>query len=905
MKLSLRSHITAGSRFCCAAIWTRLLIAMFFSLRRNNDDDDDDSPIEKGKPLSFSGVVKKLNETRNPSPKKAVPNGTGLLSVVTTLAAIDPTAKDAHLSSDELVKKLFKGLGMPMYKPEVQAAYLNSEVPSAVQDYRWGAFDLPVYHDTMLSIVRPPTPPPVPEQTQLLLDTVPSNGADAQSPPPIPPDETEASGAILESEALSPSIRGIIESISSRGSFSSSTSKGDFILGQGSAKNMTANGQSAKQPALMDAAQNAQVAARSSKNRQSVTAEVIAAGMEAIHEEQPEEGAEVVDRSDVVSPAVDLDVPASAEAVDQSSIEDPGEDPAVDAAERGLAGLSVKAGVSAKQPRHASQKISKDVSQKGSVFSGAVAEDSDDVSVEALLQLGSIESQRQYLKPGLAPQQQQSAKQHAFAEPEPATLGEAVTEQELEQKEEQRQAGSNLPPALSPAPEPEAERPLSPRSQLASKGQSVKSPPMLIPVQPPPLSPPRPTEAEQSSLQAQQAQQAQQQQQQPKAEGKMVSPASRSVFRPTFAKPRPAPTDAETSGGDTTHVAAQANELAPSWENGVLSFSPPKAKQNHMFFSEHQNYSAQASPQHQYQQVPPQQYAGERETSTHKAQGIRDQEVREGKGRSRHSVGEEEEQEQGQVSPSHHDQHKRKKHASPGRRWYLAGAYSSHREAVDAIHKMNRAIDLHGLESGDDDGEGAEGRFRIQRDLSRMQWVIECNDLSNKALVLAHGNRGASSSNEREADKYRRIVQSVQQIQSTPALHQKDWDLSPEHHRPAGSKLQVQARREERREDRQKDKPSDKFLRERDAFHENHLRQVRQKLPKEEAEGRQRERGQAGAGAGARADGGGVRFPPIQQARDGAGAAAAVKRGGGGGEGGMGAESHPQARKGKKGKKKG
>jgi hypothetical protein len=809
---------------------------MFFSLRRRDDDDDEDSIIgakDKGK-MSLSSVVKKLNETKSPSPKKTAPSGTGLLSIVTTISTTDPTGKEAGISSDELVKKLFKGLGIPAFKAEVQTPYLKTEVPSAIKDYRWGAFDLPVYHDTTLSIVRPPTPPAAPEPVQLLLDCVPYSEERNQAASQ-PSEEKQsnklpgggASDAFQSGRASSFSQpqNGLavasndghnddaLENITSRKSTRQKLSR-DGSAGErkATAPNSTPN--------IVEATDTG--SGQGSSGSRPVVERAPFTGMSAVAEPDREEASPAPATQSARSQKemqafVDTEMQALWQQMDELNL--PGDD---------------KPASATTDKRNRSKR---DNAALGENILGG-----EEASVDALMQLDSLESQRQYLKPDAAPQPETVLNANS------GTRGEEKSHRVEGQSLDIGPSEKTLPPA------PSHEQQQSPR-RSPSSGQAHSGV----------MSPPAPH----------------------KAEGKIISPASRSVFRPTFAAPRPSDEqlfidhEAQLSDpaallqvGDPSpkHFSSHSQEQGHNSFNGVLSSSSShshsKAKKSaftvleEAFLHDHQQHqgygynlnSPEQSPwlmhQSQEQYFAAQEYAQNRQSRAQNEQHG----IEEHADDHLHGVSGE------KGSPEEHHRHHRrhKKHASPGKHWYMAGAYSSHSEAADAINKMTRVVETHGApaEEADVGAEGlaSEGKFRLQRDLARMQWVVESCDQANKQLVLSHGNR-VGGSHEKERDKYRRIVQSVQgsgqPAQKSPRqgraqagavqLHEKDWDLSPPVQRPLGGKLQVQQRRE------------DKYLRERDTHYENNLRMIRQQLPKDDPRRDQRHQD------------GDVRFPPIRQ----------------------------------------
>jgi hypothetical protein len=809
---------------------------MFFSLRRRDDDDDEDSIIgakDKGK-MSLSSVVK-LNETKSPSPKKTAPSGTGLLSIVTTISTTDPTGKEAGISSDELVKKLFKGLGIPAFKAEVQTPYLKTEVPSAIKDYRWGAFDLPVYHDTTLSIVRPPTPPAAPEPVQLLLDCVPFSEERNQAA--SQPSEEKQSNKLPGGGAPGAPQSGRASTFSQpQNGLAVASNDGhnddalENITGRKSTRQKLSRDGSAGErkatahistPNIAEATDTG--SGRGSSGSRPVVARASFTGMSTVTEADREEASPAPATQSARSQKemqafVDTEMQALWQQMDELNL--PGDD---------------------KPASATTDKRNRSKSDNAALGENILG--GEEASVDALLQLDSLESQRQYLKPGAAPQPE------TVLDAKSGTRGE---EKSLPVEGQSPTIGASEE-SLPPAP---AQEQLQSPLRSSSSGHTHSSV----------TSPPAPH----------------------KAEGKVISPASRSVFRPTFAAPRPSEgqlsTDHEGLHGNPAallqvgdhspkHFSSNSEEQGHNSFEGVLSssssHSPSKAKKSafavleEAFLHDHQQHqgygynlnSPEQSPwlmhQPQEQYVATQEYAQNRQSHSQNAQHGFEKHADD----HLHGVS----GEKGSPEEHHHPRHRRhKKHASPGKHWYMAGAYSSHSEAADAINKMARVVEAHGAPAEEEidgaEGPPSEGKFRLQRDLARMQWVVECSDEANKQLVLSHGNR-VGGSHEKERDKYRRIVQSVQgsgqpapqsprqgraKAGAAASLHEKDWDLSPPVQRPLGGKLQVQQRRE------------DKYLRERDTHYENNLRMIRQQLPKDDPRRDQRHQD------------GDVRFPPIR-----------------------------------------
>jgi hypothetical protein len=830
-------------------------LEMFFSMRKDSDDEFD-SPIAKKNKVSLSSVVKKMNESKSPEKKREVA-GTGLLSVVTTLTTFDPAGKGAGLSSEMLVKKLFQGMGLPLYKSDLPPEYQKDEIPPAIKDYRWGAYDLPIYHDTMLSIVRPPTPPPEPEpelQQSLRLTNGPSTiQEEANTADVVTPRKEQATEAPTKYEVEEDPVV-FAPAQSSRTTPGSSKQRG---RSSGKAATQVPSEETLGAPetegeGIAERGEEGATQSRSKKKKSREKRSSRKSSEDAEpQQQQPEDVFLVQDESlsssvramNMRSSAAERGESAADTAEAEMSIEDLNRE-----LERQFKGRSAKK--SRGTPKHAS----------GSGSARAGVSSSGEEPLEELLRLDSPGSQWRFLKSTTPP-------------------GESAQDATAAQGAEQAvQSGRSEKPVMSPL----QYIPPAPQAVQGAWSPSYK--------------------AQQSSRSAQDSEGAAATSAQPapaptKAEGKIISPAARSIFRPTFAAPRPdpqpepEPEKSHPKGQDpiaamlvselrgSRHVSLNAEEhaLGPH----AVDYSPNRKKNNafavleESFLNESPPYQVN-NANYAYLQgnAHAQHQAAEREGFVPKAHDIDEQEINFKKFSKQHRA--ENAQDESHSVPKHGKTGH--KHASPTKHWYMAGAYSSHSEAVEAIQKLNRVVDVQGVDPGNDGG-GAEGRFRLQRDLSRMQWVVESNDAHNKALILAH----SSGRGSHEKEKYRNIVQSLHKdtgAASKQAFHERQWDDSPPrllapHEKKLANKKAAQG--EPKRDDH-------KYLRERDQYHENNLRLIRQQIPKEEA-GSSPTYAHAGkvgpAGAhgqhpkdfsaqrGDREKEGGVKFPAIPQAQQG------------------------------------
>ena len=373
-------------------------------------------------------------------------------------------------------------------------------------------------------------------------------------------------------------------------------------------------------------------------------------------------------------------------------------------------------------------------------------------------------------------------------------------------------------------------------------------------------------------------------------EAKIISPAERSVFKPTFAMPRPVPLQqdpiaallvSDLQGGKRFALQAQTAEVSP--KDGPLSGPKSKRKRNSFGSLEEAGMDAE-----NYPRLPAKagkyvaemlESDSENEILTARAQArAQEKQTRKTKKKTKENDRERKDVKdlnfaKNQLGPDGEPvKVKAPKQAKPSpkqqpaaKQWYMAGAYSSHHEAIDAINRMHKLLASQSPHKHGDDADLDE-TFRLQRDLSRMQWVVECNDLHQKALILSHATRSPVVP-EKDKSKYRNITNALKE----PAAQGPGAAL---YHSPTQRSAE-----KEHKEHREHKHGDEMYLRERDAFHEMHLRQVKHNLPddfKEEGGGgahsspppRQQQHGQGAEG--------GTRFPPIPQAQQ---AQAQPKRG--------------------------
>jgi hypothetical protein len=382
---------------------------------------------------------------------------------------------------------------------------------------------------------------------------------------------------------------------------------------------------------------------------------------------------------------------------------------------------------------------------------------------------------------------------------------------------------------------------------------------------------------------------------------KIISPAERSVFKPTFLIPRveqgvsPPPVVLEAQ-----HVSVSSKKGASVGKrDGYSALEEAFMRDAKGEGSTYQNpYSKDDSPGYNGPGAGAAGAAG----AYRKYYSYEDEEGEDENGSGQHSDGDD----------SHVSRHKKKKgakhakgssvdhphphhgqhqhHAHPPQ-WFVAGAYNSHSEATEAIARMHKVLVQHGAAGAGGDGgsederqAAAAGRFRLQRDLSRMQWVVESCDTRNKKLLLASK---ASVLYEKEKSKYRDIVSTVSPEHGGHgglgghagiAHHgyHESADIAHLHH-------QQQLQQDHLHQDHHLapavaahlNKKDDKYQRERDQALENNIRAIRNIIPKEDygspsrahQGGKAKGKPKGGGGAGkiaARAEG--VKLPVISAA---------------------------------------
>lgn len=823
---------------------------MFFSTRITA------APVtEKYENMSMQSLVKAVranekkasagaNKSTSPNVKKADTTGTAL-KVLSSPNSVD-SRREAQ-TSDQLVRKLFKGLGVPMYDPRVPAMFIKDTVPPAVKDYRWTAYDMTVNHDTMLSIVPPPpppTPPPLPApKPQQIMESVSIKDIEEKltENQPVENDkaqekvktmknsatskvESSAPLEVIESTAIA--VKSPPQNAKKRRldvpmeETPSNTSTEEAIEGHRSkphAVNYESNAREQRLSGRASAPQNPTMAPTleaEEKPEVSHTPQLSAR----VHEEEAlmraadsaittEQAMQPTNSARGASFARNVDYSAQvrsppSQKITAPLIQEEREMLSADSdtvLEKKFSGLAVQQ-MSVKSPPQASSSSR----GKNYTFEGGDMRENDALSIESMLDLNSPESQWSFLKE-TAP-----TAANANGDGNPATINGA--------------SSSEAKAVVSRTP--------------------VHSPPAFIP--PVPISSPSPTSKQAAqrdlkrNMDTEYHEFQRELQNKEHHQGKIISPAERSVFKPTFAAPRPAQQDAIASLLVSDGVGEKHFSLHASSEETPNISTVGNAKAKRSGYSALEEAFLSESPPPRVQYVQPQQYgkdSGDDDDFAH--MNDREEQAQAEHKFSRHRK---------QDGAAHKD-----KHHSPSH-WYMAGAYSSHSEAVDAINRLNKVLAQAPHHHGEDGNEG--NHFRLQRDLSRMQWVVECNDLHNKAAVLSYTSK--SGSHEKDKAKYRNIVGSIhkeEQALINPNYHSPPQQGGPQHQQ-GKSKQKGQGQKQlspEAHLQAQYDKlvkKDDKYLRDRDLYVEQNLRAIRSQLPKDDSPSRAE---------------GGTKFPPINQ----------------------------------------
>lgn len=762
---------------------------MFLFSRKDSEDEDDEPPKANkhtlktvaNKVVAQQQIVGKAGqEHKILSPKRG---SVGLLSVVTAITNLENT-KEAVLNSDELVKKLFKGLNNSLYKPAVPSEYQSSTVPLVLKNYRWGAFDLPVYHDTVLSIARPLTPPPPPAANTGIITGTTTESPQAQPEEPSPANSTPRD---IETGNIPTAVSTFASSV-----------KAAVLESQKSFP---------RPPRKKSLSSKSQEDSKELENNDVLVEE---------HTEDSEHPVRRRSRTDSASfGKADQPSPRSADpsrsrrhsrgqpskeqGIENSSTREEGMEPeagSIDLLEQ-MRALSVQDNLTQQQPSSSSARrrrqrsgnsAHKTTASRSRSHSRSKEQEGDrgqtpssgaDDSIEALLRLDSPDSQRRFLKHPGSP----SAGGQGIAVDETVPLPVAprtptVTAATAAAESITVNATDTITAAVATSP------PVSPQPaqshKVTSAQQALPSQDTADSSTPQPVGTATAGAGEES-----------------KHEGKLISPAQRSVFRPTFAVPRPqplspfsavaavAPAGISHSGNDKDSIQHDASP--PYRINSVnyqnIATSPPTIRNG---------------------------YAEKRNLNAYETPGNTEQEVN-FKKFSRRPVDHSEERQP----------RKPKKHASPSKHWYMAGAYSSHSEAIEAIAHLHKLVSATSPSGAIDTNVMLNEKFRLQRDLGRMQWVVECSDAHSKGIVQAY-----------TAGKQ----QQQQHMLNTHGIEENS--RYPDHHPTPASARESKPRHNE------------KYLRERDQALEHNMRAIRQQLPVQQDQQEAR-----------------LRFPPIQQAQ--------------------------------------
>jgi len=777
-----------------------------------------------------------------------------------------------------LVTRLFKGLGVPLYEPRIPATYQQEIVSSALKDYRWGAFDLSIYHDTMLTIAKPPPTPPAPVveappmppvedvvESPLLITNAPEPEPVTALKPRLEPVTIEpvvvtvqpSAKVRLASQKVQPSSKGA--SFSTKMSTKAPAESSDLKEG----RSVKRGHQSTKGLSIKTSVPNSPES-EPEPAPQPVKIEEEVPSVETIEPTPPEP-----------EPAVPEPVEMTEEVAEEPVRADLSNDIESEQLIDGLLDLSIAYSTAAagyatnlshtpkaiKIPDPSVSSKTKSVKSPTSFLSSLMASLSTKV-VSAVTEGKSTKSRKNvdFAALGLddpdsllAEESEVEASQPGVLEPvlptEPTEeIPEAPVVKEDEEISDETEDHFNF---LAEAAQLAAEV----AEEEQAEEQQTDSPVNVFPA-------PVVTFLPESKPQ------------QTPYENKIISPAERSVFKPTFAMPRPPALQqdpiaallvSDLQGGKRFSLQTETSQSVDA------PLSGPKSKRKRNSFgsleevgmegdyprlpakagkmaaellesdSENELLSAQAQAQAQAQQAQgqgrktkkKQKERGEpKELNFAKLQLGPDGEPAKAKP-----------QKQPKASPSP---------AKQAKQWYMAGAYSSHHEAIDAINRMHKLLASQSPNKHGDDAD-LDDTFRLQRDLSRMQWVVECNDVHQKALILSHATRSPVVP-EKDKSKYRNLMNAIKEHAAQgpgAALYHSPTQL---HHD---------------RQDKQDKHGDEMYLRERDAFHEQHLRQVKAQLPKEDTANHPTHHiaPHNSSPPPRQLAEGGTRFPPIAQAQ--------------------------------------
>ncbi|KAJ1439343.1 hypothetical protein B484DRAFT_444048 [Ochromonadaceae sp. CCMP2298] len=198
-------------------------------------------------------------------------------------------------------------------------------------------------------------------------------------------------------------------------------------------------------------------------------------------------------------------------------------------------------------------------------------------------------------------------------------------------------------------------------------------------------------------------------------------------------------------------------------------------------------------------------------------------------------------------------------HPSPAK-WYPAGAYVSHTDAKEAISRLQITV----ARSSSESAEAVAGKFRVQRDLARGQWVVECNDARCRNEIKGAQAQGQGQAGAGDKVKYRSIVRAVGAAAKLGAGGRARAGGAGA---GAGAGAEVRVRGEKKGGKSQKGK----YHRKRDvAVDSNRLRRMSESGSDREGKGERREGGREKEGRDPGADvvrqpKSSTRFPPIKK----------------------------------------
>ena len=759
---------------------------MFLFSRKDSEDEDDEPP--KASKHTLKTVANKVvgqqqivgkagQEHKILSPKRG---SVGLLSVVTAITNLENT-KEAVLNSDELVKKLFKGLDNSLYKPAVPSEYQSSTVPPALKNYRWGAFDLPVYHDTVLSIARPLTPPPPPATNTSVITSTTTESPQAQPEEPSPangtPRDIETDNIPTAVSTFATSVKAAV--LESQKNFPRPPRKKSH-----SSKSQEDNKELETNHLLVE--ERIEFSERPVRRRSRTDS----ASFGKADQPSPRSADTSIKRHSRVQLGKE-------QGIENSSTREERTEPeagSIDLLEQ-MRALSVQDNVTQQQPSSSSARrrrqrsgnsAHKTTASRSRSHSRSKEQEGDrgqtpsagaDDSIEALLRLDSPDSQRRFLKhPG-----------------SPSAGGQGIAVDVAEE----------LP--LSAAPRTPTVTAVAEARTVSTITAAVAASP---PVSPQPAQSHEVTSAQQALTSQDTADSSTPQPvgtatagtgEESKHEGKLISPAQRSVFRPTFAAPRPQPLSPPSA---VAAVAPAGISHSSNDKDTILHDASPPYRINSVNY---QNIAASPPAIHNG-------YAEKRSLNAYETPGNAEQDIN-FKKFSRRPVDHNEEKQSS----------KTKKHASPSKHWYMAGAYSSHSEAIEAIAHLHKLVSATSPSGAINTNEMLNEKFRLQRDLGRMQWVVECSDAHSKGIVQAY-----------TAGKQQQQQQHMLNIHGI-----EEHSRYPDHHPTPASVREGKPRHNE------------KYLRERDQALEHNMRAIRQQLPTQQDQQQEAR----------------LRFPPIQQAQ--------------------------------------